>query len=146
MIFPGKATFPTSPPKPITYWASSFMKSPSLAHLSSWPHTKLSSAAWWSTALVSGLVLLPTTFLGFTLWKPRHFGSLASWLQQVDRYLKEMGMGLASAWGMARRSPLEYRQKVDAVTCCSGACSHILPNLYPYLMRLSLGLSLSHRR
>ena len=48
----------------------------------------------------------------------------ASLLQQVDQHLKEMGMGQASAWGMARRRPLEYRRKVDAVTCCSGACSH----------------------
>uniref|UniRef100_A0A8C4NFK3 Reverse transcriptase domain-containing protein n=1 Tax=Eptatretus burgeri TaxID=7764 RepID=A0A8C4NFK3_EPTBU len=32
----------------------------------------------------------------------------ASWLQQVDRHLKEMGMGQASAWEMARRRPLEY--------------------------------------
>ena len=47
----------------------------------------------------------------------------APWLQQVDQHLKEMGMGQASAWGMARRRPLEYRQKVDAVTRCSGACS-----------------------
>ena len=33
----------------------------------------------------------------------------ASWLQQVDRHLKEMGMGMgqASAWGMARWRPLE---------------------------------------
>ena len=31
----------------------------------------------------------------------------ASLLQQVDQHLKEMGMGKASAWGMARR-PLEY--------------------------------------
>ena len=38
----------------------------------------------------------------------------ASWLQQSDRNLKEMGMGQASAWGMARRKPLEYRRKVDA--------------------------------
>ena len=30
-----------------------------------------------------------------------------SWLQQVDRHLKEMGIGQASAWGMARRRPLE---------------------------------------
>ena len=29
----------------------------------------------------------------------------ASWLQQVDRHLKEMGMGQASAWGMARLRP-----------------------------------------
>ena len=28
----------------------------------------------------------------------------ASWLQQVDRHLKEMGMGQASAWGMARQN------------------------------------------
>ena len=48
----------------------------------------------------------------------------ASWLQQVDWHLKEMGMGQASAWGMARRRPLEYRWKVDAETRCSGACSH----------------------
>ena len=48
----------------------------------------------------------------------------ASWLQQVDQHLKEMGMGQASAWGMARWRPLEYRWKVDAVTRCSGAYSH----------------------
>ena len=35
----------------------------------------------------------------------------ASWLQQVDQHLKEMGMGQASAWGMARRRSLEYRRK-----------------------------------
>ena len=45
----------------------------------------------------------------------------ASWLQQVDRHLKEMGMGQASAWGMARRRPLEYRRKVDAVMRCCGS-------------------------
>ena len=50
----------------------------------------------------------------------------ASWLQQVDRHLKEMGMGQASAWGMARQRPLQYRQKVDAATYCSGAS---IPNL-----------------
>ena len=48
----------------------------------------------------------------------------SSWLQQVDRHLKEMGMGQASAWGMVRRRPLEYQRKVDAATRCSGACSH----------------------
>ena len=48
----------------------------------------------------------------------------ASWLQRVDRHLKEMGMGQASAWGMARRRSLEYRRKVDAATRCSGTCSH----------------------
>ena len=51
----------------------------------------------------------------------------ASWLEQVDQHLKETGMGQASACGMARRRPLEYRQKVDAVTCCSGAYSHTWP-------------------
>ena len=48
----------------------------------------------------------------------------ASWLQQVDQHLKEMGMGQASAWGMARRRPLEFRRKVDAATHRSCACSH----------------------
>ena len=56
-------------------------------------------------------------------WR-RPMGRLrASWLQQVDHHLKEMGMGLASAWGMARRRPLEYWRKVDAATRCSGTCS-----------------------
>ena len=45
----------------------------------------------------------------------------ASWLQQVDRHLKEMGIGQVCAWGMARRRPLEYRRKVDAVMRSSGA-------------------------
>ena len=48
----------------------------------------------------------------------------ASWLQQIDRNLKELGMGQVSAWGMARRRPLEYRRKVKAATCCSGPCAH----------------------
>ena len=47
-----------------------------------------------------------------------------SWLHQVHQHLKEIGMGQASTWGMVRRRPLEYRRKVDAVTRCSGACSH----------------------
>ena len=51
----------------------------------------------------------------------------ASWLQQVEQHLKEMGMGQASAWGMARRRLLEYQRKVDAATRCSGACSHTFP-------------------
>ena len=48
----------------------------------------------------------------------------ASWFQQVDRHLKKMGMGQASAWGIARRRPLEYRWKVDAATHCYCTCSH----------------------
>ena len=42
----------------------------------------------------------------------------------ADHNLKEIGMGQASAWGMARLRSLEYRWKVDAATRCSGACSH----------------------
>ena len=45
----------------------------------------------------------------------------ASWLRQVESYLKDMGItDLASAWAMARRRPKEYRHTVDAVTSCSG--------------------------
>ena len=36
----------------------------------------------------------------------------ASWLRNVESYLKDAGM--ASAWAMARRRPKEYRRKVDA--------------------------------
>ena len=43
----------------------------------------------------------------------------ASWLQRVDQHMKEMGMGQASAWGVARQRLLEYRQKVDSATRCS---------------------------
>ena len=47
----------------------------------------------------------------------------ASWLRQVDSYLKDMGMmGLAPAWAIARWRPKEYRRKVDAATRCSGVC------------------------
>ena len=49
-------------------------------------------------------------------WRPQ-----ASWLRQVEAYLKDTGMrGLASVWAMARRRPKEYRRKVDAATRCSG--------------------------
>ena len=65
--------------------------------------------------------------------KPREWRPMgrphASWLQQVDQHLKEMGIGQASAWGIAGRRPLECRQKVDAATHCSSACSHTLPDL-----------------
>ena len=49
----------------------------------------------------------------------------ASWLRQVESYLKDTGM--ASAWAMARRRPKEYRRKVDAATRCSGVCPHTWP-------------------
>ena len=49
----------------------------------------------------------------------------ASWLRQVESYLKDTGMaGLASAWAMARRKPTKYRRKVDAATRCSGVRPH----------------------
>ena len=49
----------------------------------------------------------------------------ASWLRQVESYLKDAGLaGLALAWAMARRRPREYRRKVDAATRCSGVCPH----------------------
>ena len=48
----------------------------------------------------------------------------ALWLQQFDQHVKEMGMGHAFAWGVARCKPLEYWWKVDAATRCSGAYSH----------------------
>ena len=41
----------------------------------------------------------------------------ASWLQQVDQHLKEIGMGQTSAWG-------DGQMEVDTVTRCSCACSH----------------------
>ena len=49
----------------------------------------------------------------------------ASWLQQVDQRLKEIGIGQASStWEMARRRPLKFWRKVDASTRCSVSCSH----------------------
>ena len=52
----------------------------------------------------------------------------ASWLLQVDRYLKEMGMGQASAWKMARRRPLE-----TGVPAESGRSDALLWCMLPYL-------------
>ena len=49
----------------------------------------------------------------------------ASWLRQVEAYLKDAGMaGLASAWVNVRRRPKEYFRKVDAATRYSGVCPH----------------------
>ena len=49
----------------------------------------------------------------------------ASWLRQMESYLRDAGMaGLASAWAMARRRTKEYRHKVDAATLRSGVCPH----------------------
>ena len=55
----------------------------------------------------------------------------ASWLRQVESYLKNTGMaGLASAWAMARRRPKVYRRKVDAATRCSIVCTRTRPDRY----------------
>ena len=47
-------------------------------------------------------------------------------------------MGQASAWGMARRRPLEYRQKVDVATRCSDAFSHTSPDLPRYEVNVQI--------
>ena len=52
----------------------------------------------------------------------------ASWLQQVDRHLKEMGMGQASAWGMGRR-----RWSTGGVPVESGRGVAVLWHMLPYL-------------
>ena len=57
-------------------------------------------------------------------WRRSKGHPSASWFQQVYRHLKQMGMGQASTLAMARRTPLEYRQKVYAATRCSGTCFH----------------------
>ena len=49
-------------------------------------------------------------------WRRPMGRPLASWLQQVDQHLKEMEIGQAFAWRMARQRPLESRRKVDAAT------------------------------
>jgi hypothetical protein len=48
-----------------------------------------------------------------------------SWLRQIDGFLKEWGMGRASAWRMAKARPEVFRRKVDAAKRCSGVCPHI---------------------
>ena len=64
--------------------------------------------------------------------KPKSFEENVLWTDETklelfgkahNRHLKEMGMGQASAWGMASRRPLEYQRIVDAAMHCSGACS-----------------------
>ena len=64
---------------------------------------------------------------GWTMPRGR---SHASWLCQMESYLKDTSMaGLAFACAIARRRPKEYRCKVDAATRCSGVCPHTRPGL-----------------
>jgi len=58
-IFLGQTTFQCWPPKLAADCGYSFIQSPFLAHLNSNTPTRLSSSAWWSTALPSRLALLP---------------------------------------------------------------------------------------
>ena len=78
MLSLGQATFQGWPPKPDTGRASSIMQSPSLAHLWSYPPTRLSFTASWNTTLSTGLDLLPHIFLSLTLWKSSPLRSLDS--------------------------------------------------------------------
>ena len=49
----------------------------------------------------------------------------ASWMRQVESYLKDLGMsGLAFAWTMARQRLKEHRRKMDAATRCTVVCPH----------------------
>ena len=64
----------------------------------------------------------------------------ASWLRQVESYLRHTGMaGLTSAWAMARRRRKEYRRKVDAATCCSDVCPPYLTWLGACVSRWRVG-------
>ena len=66
----------------------------------------------------------------------------ALWLQQVDRHLKEMGMGQASAWGMARQRPLDTGGKW---TQRRSALAHApIPDLTFSLPLLTLMLTSDH--
>ena len=70
-------------------------------------------------------VFFPKHFLNNGLWTIPRGRPRASWLRQVESYLRDSGMaGLASAWVMARGWPWEYHRKVDSATHCFGVCSH----------------------
>ena len=61
----------------------------------------------------------------------------ASWLRQVESYLKNMCMICpASAWAKAWQRPKEYRRKVDAATRFSGECPHTSVPLSSILISL----------
>ena len=62
-----RITFLSWPPKPACDSAFSVVQSPFLAHLNSCPPTRLSSTAWWSTGLSSGLTPLPYILLSFVV-------------------------------------------------------------------------------
>ena len=59
MVFVGKTTFQSWPPKPAADWSSSVVQSPSSAHLN-YPLTRPSSTVRWIIALSSGLASLPS--------------------------------------------------------------------------------------
>ena len=70
---------------------------------------------------------------------PDSLSERASWVEKVNgttvclviavgwSVSQGEGMGQASASGMARQRPIEYRQKVDAATRCCGTCSQPNP-------------------
>ena len=62
-------------------------------------------------------------------------------------YPRNMGMtGLAPAWAMARRRPMQYRCKVDTATRCSGVCPHTWSDLtWPSLMYCCQQHTVSHK-
>ena len=57
-------------------------------------------------------------------WRRPRGRPRATWMQQVGRYLTEMGMDWVSAWELAQEDPKQYRRMVDAARRCCSACPH----------------------
>ena len=57
-------------------------------------------------------------------WRRPRGRPRANWLQQIDRYCQESGMGRVLAWGLAERDPRGWSKKAGAAKRCCGVCSH----------------------
>ena len=57
-------------------------------------------------------------------WRRPRGRPCLSWLQQIDGYCQELGIGRELAWGLAGRDPDGWRRRVGAATRCLGVCSH----------------------
>ena len=90
-----------------------------------YPPTRLSSAAWWSTALPSGLAPLPHIFLSLMPWKPR-----------LSRSLESLAMKL-SLW--AYRFAITDRLVISLPSSVSFLVLHALPSLWSVTPQVSAG-------
>ena len=57
-------------------------------------------------------------------WKRPRGRPRATWLQEINGYYQELGIGRERAWGLVKRDPEGWHLRVTAATHCLSVCSH----------------------